>query len=70
MKKARLTDSQIIDAFKGAETRLAFLDLCRGLGISAPAIYNLRVYFVGIDSLMMTRMKELKIEKVQSKNVS
>ncbi len=42
MKKARFTDSQIMDALKRIEAGIAVPDLCRDLGISAATFYKWR----------------------------
>jgi len=62
MKKSRFTDSQIMDTLKRAEAGVAVPDLCRELGISTATFYKWRSKFGGMDTSMMSRMKELEEE--------
>ena len=62
MKKSRFTDSQIMDTLKRAESGVAVPDLCRELGISTATFYKWRSRFGGMDTSMMSRMKELAEE--------
>ncbi len=62
MKKSRFTDSQIMDTLKRAESGVAVPDLCRELGISTATFYKWRSKFGGMDTSMMSRMKELEEE--------
>jgi putative transposase len=62
MKKSRFTDSQIMNAQKGAEAGFNVPDLCRELGISSALFYRWGAKFGGMDSSTMSRMKELEEE--------
>ena len=62
MKKSKFTDSQIMAALKKAEAGLAVPDLCRELGISVATFYKWRSKYGGMDTSMMSRMKELEEE--------
>ena len=62
MKKSRFTDSQIMDTLKRAEAGAAVPDLCREHGISTATFYKWRSKFGGMDTSMMSRMKELEEE--------
>jgi putative transposase len=62
MKKSRFTYSQIMDALKRAESRISVPDLCRELGISTATVYKWRAKFGGMDTSMMSKMKELEEE--------
>ena len=62
MKKSRFTDSQIMDALKRAEAGIAVPDLCRELGVSTATFYKWRSRFGGMDTSMMSRLKELEEE--------
>ena len=62
MKKSRFTDSQIMDTLKRAEAEASVPDLCRELGISTATFYKWRSKFGGMDTSMMSRMKELEEE--------
>jgi putative transposase len=54
MKKSRLTDSQITDLLKRAETGIPVPDLCRELGASTATFYKWRSKFGGMDTSMMS----------------
>ena len=62
MKRSKFTDSQIMDTLKRAEAGLAVPDLCRELGISSATFYKWRAKFGGMDTSMISRMKELEDE--------
>ncbi len=62
MKKSKFTDSQIMAALKKAEAGIAVPDLCRELGISIATFYKWRSKYGGMDTSMMSRMKELEEE--------
>ena len=60
MKRSKFTDSQIMAALKKAEAGIAVPDLCRELGISVATFYKWRAKYGGMDTSMMSRMKELE----------
>ena len=60
MKKSRFADSQIMGALKRVEAGLPVPDLCRELGISSATFYKWRAKYGGMDTSMMSRMKELE----------
>jgi len=62
MKKSKFTDSQIMAALKKAEAGIAVPDLCRELGVSVATFYKWRARYGGMDTSMMSRMKELEEE--------
>ncbi len=62
MKRSKFTDSQIMAALKKAEAGIAVPDLCRELGISVATFYKWRARYGGMDTSMMSRMKELEEE--------
>jgi putative transposase len=62
MKKSRFTDSQIMDALKRVESGISVPDICRELGISMATFYKWRAKFGGMDTSMMSKMKELEEE--------
>ena len=62
MKKSRFTDSQIIEAIKRAESGESVQGLCRELGISQATFYKWRSKYGGMDTSLMSRMKELEEE--------
>ena len=69
MKKSRFTDSQIIDALKRVEAGLPVPELCRDLGISTATFYKWRAKYGGMDTSMMSRMKELEEENRRLKKL-
>jgi putative transposase len=69
MKKSRFTDSQIMDALKRVEAGLSGADICRELGISTATLYKWRAKYGGMDTSMMARMKELKVENARLKKM-
>ena len=62
MKKSRFTDSQIMDALKRAVAGIAVPDLCRELGVSTATFYKWRAKYGGMDTSMMSKLKELEEE--------
>lgn len=62
MKKSKFTDSQIMAALKQAEAGIPVPQICRELGISSAKFYKWRAKYGGMDTSMMTRMKELEDE--------
>ena len=62
MKKSRFADSQIMGALKRVEAGLPVPDLCRELGVSSATFYKWRAKYGGMDTSMMSRMKELEDE--------
>jgi putative transposase len=69
MKKSRFTDSQIVEALKRVEAGLGVPDLCREMGVSSATFYKWRSRYGGMDTSMMTRMKELEIENARLKKM-
>ena len=69
MKKSRFTDSQIMAALKRVEVGLAVPEICRELGISTATFYKWRAKFGGMDTSMMSRMKELEDENRRLKKM-
>jgi putative transposase len=69
MKKSKFSDSQIMEALKRAEAGLAVSELCRELGISSATFYKWRAKYGGMDTPMITRMKELELENARLKKM-
>ena len=69
MKKSRFTDSQIMAALKQAESGVSPPDVCRELGISSATFYYWRAKYGGMDTSMMSRMKELEDENRRLKKM-
>lgn len=69
MKKSRFSDGQIVEALKRVESGLAVPEVCRELGISSATFYKWRAKYGGMDTSMMTRMKELEAENARLKKM-
>jgi putative transposase len=69
MKRSRFTDSQIMEALKRAEAGVAVQDLARELGVSTAMFYRWRAKFGGMDTSMMSRMRELEEENRRLKKM-
>lgn len=69
MKRSRFTDSQIIAILKQGEAGAAAPDLCREHGISTATFYKWRAKYGGMDTSMVTRMKELEEENRRLKKM-
>lgn len=65
MKKSRFTDTQILDAIRRMEAGTSSADLRRELGISTATLYRWRAKYGGMDTSMMTRVKELEAENAR-----
>jgi putative transposase len=69
MKKSKFTDSQILSILKQAETGSPVPELCREHGISSATFYKWRSKFGGMDTSMMSRLKELETENARLKKM-
>lgn len=69
MKRSRFTDSQIMEALKRVESGLPVPELCRDLGVSTATFYKWRAKYGGMDTSMMSRMKELEEENRRLKKL-
>jgi putative transposase len=69
MKKSKFTDSQIMAALKKGESGVSPPDICREMGISSATYYKWRAKFGGMDTSMMSRMKELEDENRRLKRM-
>ena len=69
MKKSKFTDSQVMEALKRAEAGVAVPELCRELGISSATFYKWRSKYGGMDTPMISRMKELELENARLKKM-
>ena len=56
-------------ALKHAEADLPAPEICRELGISTATFYKWRAKFGGMDTSMITRMKELEDENLRLKKM-
>ena len=69
MKKSKFSDSQIMQALKRVEAGLSVPDLCREIGISTATFYKWRAKFGGMDTSLISRMKELEEENRRLKKM-
>ena len=69
MKKSKFSDSQIMQALKRVEAGLSVPDLCREIGISTATFYKWRAKFGGMDTSLISRMKELVEENRRLKKM-
>lgn len=69
MKRSRFSDSQIMEALKRVESGLPVPELCRDLGVSTATFYKWRAKYGGMDTSMMSRMKELEEENRRLKKL-
>jgi putative transposase len=69
MKKSKFTDSQVMEALKRAEAGVSVPEVCRELGISSATFYKWRAKYGGMDTPMISRMKELELENARLKKM-
>lgn len=69
MKKSKFTDSQIMEALKRVESGVVVPEICRELGISSATFYKWRAKYGGMDTSMISRMKELEVENARLKKM-
>lgn len=69
MKTSRFTDSQIMAILKQAEAGAPIPQLCREHGMSSASFYKWRAKYGGMDTSMMSRLKELEAENRQLKKM-
>lgn len=69
MKQSRYSDSQIMAILKQAEAGIPVPSLCREHGMSSATFYKWRAKFGGMDTSMITRMKELEAENARLKKM-
>ena len=69
MKKSRFNDSQIMAILKQSSAGVPIPELCREHGISSATFYKWRSKYGGMDTALMTRLKELEAENRQQKKM-
>lgn len=69
MKKSKFTDSQVMEALKRVDAGLSVPEICRELGISSATCYKWRAKYGGMDTSMVSRMKELEVENARLKKM-
>ena len=69
MKKSKFSDSQIMAALGCVGAGMPVPEICREVGISTATFYKWRAKFGGMDTSMMSRMKELEAENRRLKKM-
>lgn len=69
MKTSQYSDSQIMAILKQAEAGTPVPDLCREHGMSVASFYKWRAKFGGMDTSMMSRLKEPEDENRRLKKM-
>ena len=69
MKKARLTEEQIIGILQEHEAGAKCADLCRKHGISSATFYKWRAKYGGMGASMVSQMKALEEENRRLKRM-
>ena len=69
MKTARKSDSQIMQILSQAGSGVPVSELCREHGMSSATFYKWRVKYGGMDTSMITRLKELEAENSRLKKM-
>ena len=69
MKKSKFSDSQIMAALGRVEAGMPVPEICREVGISTATFYKWRAKFGGMDTALMSRMKELEAENRRLKKM-
>src|ERR1700684_2442547 len=67
MKRARVTEDQIIGVLKEHEAGAKTADLARKHGVSEATLYNWKAKYGGMDVSEARRLKQLEEEKAQLK---
>ena len=69
MRKSKFTEQQIIGFLKQAEAGMAVAEICRKGGFSDATFYKWRAKFGGMDTSLISRMKELEEENRRLKKM-
>ena len=69
MKTARKSDSQIMQILNQARSGVPVPELCREHGMSSATFYKWRAKYGGMDTSMITRLKELEAENSRLKKM-
>ena len=69
MKTTRKSDSQIMQILSQARSGVPVPELCREHGMSSATFYKWRSKYGGMDTSMITRLKELEAENARLKKM-
>ena len=69
MKTTRKSDSQIMQILSQAGSGVPVSELCREHGMSSATFYKWRAKYGGMDTSMITRLKELEEENSRLKKM-
>ena len=69
MKKPRYSDSQIMTILNQAQAGTPVSQLCREHGMSSASFYKWRAKYGGMDTSMISRLKELEAENGRLKKM-
>ena len=69
MKTSRKSDSQIMQILNQAQVGTPVSELCREHGMSSATFYKWRAKYGGMDTSMITRLKELEAENSRLKKM-
>ncbi|EPG6064453.1 transposase, partial [Proteus mirabilis] len=69
MKKARFTETQIVNILKLADSGMKVEDICRQNGISNTTYYNWKSKYGGMEANDIKRLKELEDENTKLKKL-
>jgi len=69
MKTTRKSDSQIMQILNQAQAGTPVSELCREHGMSSATFYKWRAKYGGMDTSMISRLKELEAENARLKKM-
>lgn len=69
MKKSKYSDSQIMSILNQADSGIPVPSLCREHGMSSATFYKWRSKYGGMDTTMISRIKELEAENSRLKKM-
>jgi putative transposase len=69
MRTKRKSDSQIMQILSQAGSGVPVSELCRGHGMSSDTFYKWRAKYGGMDTSMISRLKELEAENSRLKKM-
>ena len=69
MKTSRKSDSQIMQILNQSQAGTPVSELCREHGMSSTTFYKWRAKYGGMDTSMISRLKELEAENTRLKKM-